>query len=485
MNAVKKKNNRSEVAWYLLALCVIQPFLDVLSYWMNTLGYPSALTLALRFSLLAATALLGFILSEKKLYYWILIGILAVVAGSHIFACIHASGIFGGNYSLGAAVIDLTNYVRVVQLPLFTLAFITLLKAGDEKGYQAIERAMLINLFVIFAISVISELTGTDPHTYPNKSIGLLGWFYFANSQSAILSMIVPLVICTALKTRSFFKSAFVVTLGFLMLWLFATRLAYLAILVTGFGTLLVWAANRKLDKRIAAWILLLTILCGAAYPISPMVRNRRLQAANEVKKQEQIDSLVAKGKAEFGDEGLGFLLYAYEEYMGPMVHKFGLEKVAEIFQESTSVARLGNTRTKRINYCLLLRNELPATSRWFGFNFNDVEFEDEIYDVENDFHGVMYYYGYLGLFCLLVFFGYFLYLILWALLNDFKRYFTVDAGACGISLCLGLVHAYATAGVLRRPNATIYLSLILAMIWFLVRQGNAPERKEAATNES
>ena len=471
-----RQNTADRVSQYFFVLLVIQPFLDVLSFWLNTLGYPSTLTLALRFAMLAVTVLYAFFLAEQKHYYWILLGILAVIAGCHIFACVRASGISGGVYSLAAAVIDLTNYVRVVQLPLFALAFISLLKVSGEKGYQAIERAMVINLFVILAISIISELTGTDPHTYPNKSIGLLGWFYFANSQSAILSMIVPLVVCVALKTRSFFKGALAVTVCFLMLLLFATRLAYLSIFLTGFGTLLVWAINRKMDKRMAAWILVLTILCGAAYPISPMVQNRKRVAANEVKKQDKIDSLIVKGTEEFGSEGTDYLLYAYEEYMGPMVHKFGLEKVADIFHESTSVAQLGNTRTKRINYCLLQRNELPETSRWFGFNFNDVEYEDEIYDVENDFHGVLYYYGYLGLFCMIAFFGYFLYLILWALFKNFKRYFTVDAGACGIALCGGLLHAYATAGVLRRPNATIYLSVILAMIWFLVRKREYPE---------
>ena len=33
----------------------------------------------------------------------------------------------------------------------------------------------------------------------------------------------------------------------------------------------------------------------------------------------------------------------------------------------------------------------------------------------------------------------------------------------------MALLHAYATAGILRRPNASFYLSVVLAVIFFLV----------------
>ena len=49
---------RSPVTW-LLALIVIQPVLDVLSYWLNASGSENTLTLALRLLLLL-----------KKLLHW-------------------------------------------------------------------------------------------------------------------------------------------------------------------------------------------------------------------------------------------------------------------------------------------------------------------------------------------------------------------------------------------------------------------------------
>ena len=41
---------------------------------------------------------------------------------------------------------------------------------------------------------------------------------------------------------------------------------------------------------------------------------------------------------------------------------------------------------------------------------------------------------------------------------------------ALGIGLCLCLVYAYFTAGVLRRPNASIYMSVLLAVVYYLTQ---------------
>ena len=37
-------------------------------------------------------------------------------------------------------------------------------------------------------------------------------------------------------------------------------------------------------------------------------------------------------------------------------------------------------------------------------------------------------------------------------------------------ALCLCLVYAYFTAGVLRRPNASIYMSVLLAAVYYLTQ---------------
>ena len=115
-----------------------------------------------------------------------------------------------------------------------------------------------------------------------------------------------------------------------------------------------------------------------------------------------------------------------------------------------------------------MLLDEQPFTSRLFGMELGRMAFDGEIYDVENDFHGICFLYGWVGLAMMVAFIGYFLYLIVKCLIKDFRKYFTVEAGAFGSGLCLCLVYAYFTAGVLRRPNASIYMSVLLAAVYYL-----------------
>ena len=79
----------------------------------------------------------------------------------------------------------------------------------------------------------------------------------------------------------------------------------------------------------------------------------------------------------------------------------------------------------------------------------------------------------------MLAFLVYFIGLVIWALLKKFTRYFTWDAAGWGIAFVLVLPHIYCTAGVLRRPSASIYLSAALAAIYYLVKIKRYPDEKK------
>ena len=86
-------------------------------------------------------------------------------------------------------------------------------------------------------------------------------------------------------------------------------------------------------------------------------------------------------------------------------------------------------------------------------------------------FHGICFLYGWEGLAMMVAFIGYFLYLIVKCLIKDFRKYFTVEAGAFGIGLCLCLVNAYFTFAVRWwRPNALI--SCRCCWPWSITRRG-------------
>ena len=458
----------------LVGLCAAQPLLDVLSFWTQDLALGSKLTLSLRLLIFLGVMLTGFVLSGHKRAYWITAAVCAVLYAAHVLACLRANEAF----TAANLISDATNFIRVAQIPLFTIAFITFLRCCRQ-GFASFERGITIAFWIIAAVELLSALTGTDPYTYPDKRIGLCGWFYFANSQSAILSMLVPLALCPALRSGQIRRWLPIAVVGFAELFCFATRLAYMSLFVTAIGMVITLALTKRGSAKVCAVLLLCAAVCAAGYTVSPIHRNQQAVAANAVRKQENIDRLVAQGKAEFGDQGYAYLTYAYDEYLGGTVERYGLEATAEMYGYSTKAADITNVRTIKINYCRLMLNTEPLTSRLFGLSYDEMTYHGYCYDVENDFHGIAYLYGWAGLACLLAFLGYFLVIIVCALIRNARRYFTVEAGACGVALCTALAHIYNTAGVLRRPNASFYLCLILASIWYLIYIRDYDDSKE------
>jgi hypothetical protein len=111
---------------------------------------------------------------------------------------------------------------------------------------------------------------------------------------------------------------------------------------------------------------------------------------------------------------------------------------------------------------------QLPLTSRLFGFELAETRHQQSIFDVENDFHGIYFLYGIVGLALLL---GYFIYYAFKALRGLFRGDSAANKmwllAAC-VSVLLLIINSYFSASVLRRPNASFYLSVSLAIVSFL-----------------
>jgi len=462
---------RAHLPTVVLVLCLMQPLLDVLSYWLDVWAVGNLPTLLLRLSVLVFILALGFSLSQKKKAYCILFAVLALHMLGHSLICLH--------YGYEQPLHDLSNLVRIYQLPAVTFAFITFCKE-DKQVLSAMGKGFLAALCVIFAVEILATLTGTDPHTYANKGLGLLGWFSTPSAQSAILSMLVPVAVVFVTEKAKFHPLAALGMglLGFGMLYLFATRLSFAALVGTALalsiGCLILKGTQKlplgKLSLLFLAFAVAAVLLIG----VSPMTENNARVAENAVKKQEDITALVAGDEARALQAGLSEedvrlarLKSAYEKYLPGVTERFGLERTAEAYAYSTDASSIADARQQKITYCRMLMEDQPL-SCLFGLELGDLHCGDGIYDAENDFHGIFFLCGGIGLLLALVFLGYFLWRILRALIRKFKTHFTFTAAGYGIALICGLAHAYFTAGILRRPNANFYLALILAAVYAL-----------------
>ncbi len=476
-----KKTSITEKLTELLPLlvvifCGIQPVLDVMGYWQVTLEISNGITLLIRMGLLCGSLLLGFILSDRKWVYWGMAGVLGILVLGHIAACMQVG--------YADPVTDLADNLRTFSLPLNTICFITFLRKNDQV-YPAIKKGMLLVLGIILLVQILATVTGTDPHTYGNKEIGVLGWFFWANTQSGVLCILAPMAIAWALnRWKDRVIPVFGITLVSLgMLFLLATRLAYVGLAVAGVGLALsLVIVDRRRIKQAAA-ILLCAAFFVALYPLSPMVANQRAVAANAVLKQEAADQILEERGLDEENVDLDALEEIYAPYLSGMMQRFGVERVAQVYNYTTDISIVGDVRLEKLRFCAMLLEDSPGLSQLFGMELGrmretvtlleDGEYiqETEVYDAENDFHGCYYLNGAVGLALAVLFLGYFLLRTLRALVLDFKSYFTVDLAALGIAYCCSVAHIYFTNSMLRRQNGSVYLALTLALAWYLTQK--------------
>lgn len=492
----KKSWLLSHLPTFIAGLFILQPILDVISYWMDAFGMPSSITLVLRLGVLCITILTAFILSDRKRVYWIATAICAAVFAGHVWACSQVG--YQNMFS------DFTNYVRIIQMPLMVLCLITFMRCND-RSFEGMQLGLTGALLVILAVEILSVITGTDHNTY-SDGYGTLGWFNNTNSQSNNLTVLVPISLGWQLCWKNRKPVLFWATavLGLLALYLLCPRLAYLGIVAATVGLCFTILLVRRRDWKVAVGLGLLCVLFMGLLPVSPMYRHISndnayqdirqgwisAQLGDGLKEVQDLQQKAAKaetsGPREMTEEERQRLIErltpVYEHYVSDFVEIFGPEKTIEMYNYTTDVREFSSTRAKKLMYGRLLMDSDPVSSQIFGLELSRFTVGKHIFDVENDFHGIYYLYGWAGFGAYLLFIGYFVYLIIWALIKNAKRYFTVEAASYGIAFLMCMAHAYNTAGVLRRPNSSIYLSAILAGIYYLVRLRSYPENQSPQT---
>lgn len=454
---------------FMILLFVLQPLMDILSYWTDRLGMGNTLTLSLRFAVLAVVGLLGFGISRRKKAYGVAAAACVFLLLGHCLAC-YIKGYLD-------PVSDLTNFVRVIQMPLFAFCFISFLRANDQ-CYRAIETGLILNFWIISVSVAASVLTGTGNPTYQESGYGILGWFATSNAQSSVMSILTPIVITLCYRRKNLPLFLLTAVASFAQLYFLGTRLAFLAMGVALVGLVIVMFLTHDVSKRYIAVLAVCFVVCCAFIKVSPMYQNQNRY--NDAMASKQGDAAVmmkrASGDEDDPDAHYRALRVIYLYYNKNLCNRYGVGKVMDKYGYTSQISEVTATRHQKIVFCDMLLDEHPWISRVFGMELSRMQFDGNNYDVENDFHGIYFLYGGVGLILMLAFIGYFLYLIVRALLRDFKKYFTIEAGAFGMALCLALLYAYNTAGVLRRPNSSFYLSVILAVVYYLIELRPYPE---------
>ena len=481
-----KQNLIRHLPTIVFVYCVLQPILDVASYWQTELEINNVITVLLRMGLLGGSVLLGFVLTDRKWIYWAAAVVLGGFLAARTMACLEAGYV--------DPVEDLLNMARIYSLPLMTLSMCTFVKK-NERSVRAIQSGVAVNLMIIVAVMVLSRLTGTDSYTYRTKDVGVMGWFLVTSCQSAIVSMIAPIAIGWALTRwdEKVWPVLLISALALGGLYAIGTRLSFAAMVATGVGMSVSLMLIDRTRWRQALAIICCALALLAAMPLSPMVRNQTMVGDNFKDKQNYLNDMLSgsDSTAELDEDAL--LIQAYNSYIPGIITRFGAEKTLEAYGRTEDASIISNARTMKITFCKLLQEESPESARWFGMSvtrmrewipvWNQEKMEREevlnYYDPENDFHGIYYLCGIVGLAGTVLFFAYFAINALFALLRDWRRYMTIDFMSMAICCCIAVVDCYFTACILRNNASTGYLAMALAGLWYLSRRERSAKRMQ------
>ena len=461
----------------MAALLAVQPLLDVLSYFMGQ-AEATWLTTALRTILLLAVCLYGFAITENRRAYYAMYGVVGV------FWLLHMANSFRLGYQ--DPVGDAAEYLKLVQFPLWTLSFVTFFRQRKNLDYR-VAGMLAANFGIILLVIALSYVVGKPVYTYDypdrNVFIGILGWFGVANSQSSILTLLVPPLLLWGLRSRRLWQFCLCCLAGFGLLYFTGTRLTYYgAILIAGAFLVLLVLRRQQLLFCIPLCVALVALIVfrGA----SPMAERQGLTADSYSIYQEKADAILGEDKDYVYKEGeeippeiLEKITRVYTEvYDKPglygatlledLIDEFGLEAVMEQYNYATDPQTLYNTRVKKLTAMEMVWQKQDFITKLVGVEYAQCHVGSHIYDPENDLPALLYYYGYVGVALYGLFVLYFFGACIKGLVKNWQRVLCVEFGVPAIMFALMLGGAQFSGQVLRKPSVTVYGSVAAALLY-------------------
>lgn len=468
-NYIYTKDKLSKyISIFVMCLIILQPMLDVLSYWLTKADNTSITTL-LRIAMFGIIVLYSFIVTDNKRFYFIFYGIIALYWLGHM--------INGFRIGYANPFSDIALFIRVVQMPVLTVSFITFLKKNKktkENIYKGAAAAFVVTIIVI----ILSYLTGTPDYMY--YGVGVKGWFYSGNAQSVIINVLSCLTILYTYKYKSRVMFVLACFACFGLLFASGTRVTYFSIFIIAFGLLVMLVVNKEKNWVYYTSLVLVMGMCGGFFRISPMLEEKEKMNESFNQSQAQIDQSIKDdptNKMEYGEDKvieekpytLNQYKKIYEPYMWMFkgaIHEYGFEEFLAKYEYTTEASKLGDNRLYKRTIAKMEWERSDFITKLFGYENDTINLDGHIYIPENDFPCLLYYNGYIGTALYGLFILYFAILILIAFFKNFKNSFTVETGLVGIAILLTLGAAVFSGYVVQRPNVSIYLSMLLALIY-------------------
>ena len=475
MNNGKLEKFRAERSGVVLTLLfALQPCLDALAYWTrNDRVTPAGL---IRLGIMVLLPLAVLLVTDRKKAFFAFLAMTGLFCGLHIINCLRVGYI--------SPVYDIRYLASVVQMPLFAVCFLLCIR--EEKTKEAAYRGVAAAAILTVIFLIIARLTKTGNVTY-GEGLGYSGWVIDENRNANSTNLVIFACFCIflALRTEKPWLIA-VAAVGVDAVFLTnGTKGCYFSIfaIFLSFALFLILekkVSKKKLNRFALVLLMVLSVFSAAIYPLTPRYKVTEEQRKTARGTQGEIEATLLEKGIDITDmsaeerfanpEVKEVFTFYYWKYLGvkpDLIDRFGMDRVLMQYRMSTDVGKLIDARVMERNYADMVFQDCDALTRVVGFEASEMGF-DGVYDLENDWHAVFYYYGYLGFALYVGFVGTFLYRIFRCCRKDLRGSFSLENAAMALALVLVLGLAHFSGATLRRPNVSIWLSLILALIYYL-----------------
>ncbi len=480
---MKTKSNWFAAHWLTL-LIAAQPLLDALAFW--TANDTATVAGYIRLGVMLALPLWLLWRGQERGKLLLALGAMALYSLLHVLNSMRVGYI--------SPVFDIMYLVKVLQMPVLAVCFSLIVR--DEGHKRQLYRGILIAAALTLAILVIARLTGSGRYTYP-EGFGYSGWVIDDNrcAHSILLVTLSGFCLYFALQSRRVWVQALAPVLMTAVLLTNGTKACYASLyaLCFGFAAFLVFeklALRRPLKAAALASLVLMMVAATLLYPYTPRAKMSAVLGSSAASGEIEaacleagydISAMSPQERFDTPEVREIFLRY-YWKYLGvlpDLFDRFGEERVLLRYQMTTDVAYLIDVRAMERNYAAMIFEDADLLTKLLGFEVSEIGF-DGLYDMENDWPALFYYYGYVGFGLYVLLLAAFILRIPAALLRDGKGTLTEENLTLLLVLALQLGLAQFSGALLRRPNVSIYLALVLALIAFQTRTQREKQRAEA-----
>ncbi len=472
------------VKYWLTVRIAIQPVLDILAYWTRSPDGTAAGMLRLAVMLILPLHLL--ITLKKKGRFILSMAAIALVGAAHVLNCLRV-GCLDMRY-------DLVYLARVMQMPILAVCLGYYIQ--DETHKEAAFKGLRYAAYLYFAGLILAIVTGTATDTY-GPGLGVSGWVIGENrcANSVIVVTLALTLLYFAVKSDNMWLNLFVPPLIAFALILNGTKACYFSLFGAcgGFAVYLVidrLLHGGKLKTRVIAVLLLTAVISAAVYPITPRYKILLTQQRSSARQQDELERIMQELgydlKSMTLEEKLADprLVQIFGDYyydliwaiIPDMFARFDYPEVCAKYKFNTNAAQLIDVRRMKFNYASLIWDEKDTLTHLVGFEPSEVWYGAKT-DLENDWPAIWFYYGWLGFAMYAAFLLYYAWLILKRVALDFKGTVTLENFFLLLLFFLHIGLAQFSGSVIRRPNVSIYMSLVMALIYY--KTTACPLRKE------